>query len=186
MASRLAVFSLLVFAFSAVAGCSGSLRDYSMVSPVSSADCAFEDSDVRLKVAIVKDRKFGLVLVNKTDKPLRITWGNSTVVAGSGTEEPLAYALLPPGRDEGKSVLTPVAPGGTLSAEVYPASHVAGDGKGGQVVHPLYYKGSGEAGPKSLAGKVIGINLVVEVNDHTRLYPLMVRVERRSFLGLPR
>ena len=149
------------------------LNDYAMVSPGYSEDSVYEDHNMRVSMTIKNDRMFGLEIRNKTGGSMRVTWGNCTIVDVTGEAGPLRHAGVG-GKTAGD--VTSITPGGSVSAEVYPASHVYTDERGEEGIYPLYYRGALEGKPGDLYGRTVGVNLVMEVGDYTRLFPIMLKV----------
>lgn len=170
---------LLFFA----SGCTGRyLNEYSLAGAPAGGKAIYEDAEIKVAVSIIDDRKFGVDILNKTDHPLRITWGNSNVVDALGVGKRLVYTVSGSVSTD-KDSITTIAPGASAVAEVYPADHVYVDKKGREQLYPLYFRGPASGRPEDLNDKPIGINLVAEVNDHTRAYPLMLNVRPSRYAG---
>jgi len=171
----------LVVALSACSG-GGYLSRCSMVSPVASKAPVYEDADMRVSLGIVNDRRFSVEVKNKTAETMLLMWGNSGIVDVSGKPGRLMLELdSTKGSGRAEQSTTMLKPGGSARISVYPADHVYIDERGMASVHPLYYNGSKPGKPKDIAGKHIGVNLVMEVNGHAKDMSFMLKAEPPTF-----
>ena len=173
MRTKLALVLILLLV--PLAGCVTGAARYRLVEPVASDRPVFEDKSLRITVGLKDYSKFELEVRNKTGAPLRITWGNSRIVTPSG-EEKIMYKAGGRGVAD-RNEITTIKPGGLAVCEAYPAAHAYNDSRGREQVYPLYYKGSEEASPDALDDRPVGIILLMEVNEHARRLPIMLKVE---------
>lgn len=165
---------VIVFVFT---GCGRHIEGYSLVNPAGSKGTVYETRDVRIEMSIVDDRFYGLRLGNKTDAPLRIFWNNSIAVNAHGREVSLdAVVVGSDGTRDGQAA-TLVNAGETVYAQAYPLENVYRDENGTSAHYPIYAVGDGDGSVSDLDGRSIGIKLVLDVNNRTRLIPLMLKVE---------
>lgn len=157
-------------------GCTGAkLTRYNLVSPVERAEPVYEDRNMKVSMKVVDDRMIGLTIFNKTAAALRIYWINSSMVVSAGTDGRFVYKIGGSERINSSASVTSILPGCSEFAEIYPMCNVYRGTKGEELVYPLYYNGSGVGRYQDIEGRSIGINLVVEVDEHQRMYPFMIK-----------
>ncbi len=183
--AALSLFSLTLLLAISFMGCARySLNEYRMPGKAwcKKTPAVYEDADIKVAISIIKDRSFLLQIKNKTQQSLHITWGNSSIVDSAGNMVKLSYKLTGGDGVDRPDRVTKLGPGGYSDAEVYPAGSEYRDVKGQEQIHPFYYKGTEHDSPSGMKGKTIGVNLVAEVNDHARLYPLMLELKPSTIL----
>lgn len=172
----------------ALTGCSGYapygtyLKDYRLAVPKADDEPVFEDDNIRVGLSIIHDRKFGLDILNKTGKPVRIFWENSTVVTAAPVDDLLVCEVSAGGQGIPDVKNSTLGPSERLLAEVYPKG-LAYKSKDGEMRHqPLYYSGDAKGSPADLKGKPVGVKLVIESGGRSRLYPVLLDIAP-SFFG---
>jgi len=173
-----AVAVLILFLAVVTSGCAGTLKAKGMAAPVASSSNYFEDEDLKIGMDIVDNSKVVMDILNKTGGPIRLTWCNSTFATAYGKDEKLAYRVVSGGADD-KNGITTLNGGKSAVFEVYPAPNAVKDKDGKETIYPLYYEGKVKGEPSFVNGKTVGVNLVLEIKDHTRMYNLRLRVERK-------
>jgi hypothetical protein len=155
-----------------LAGCA-----HTALVPAGSKAGSYDDGRVRLVLGPVDDSRISLEVSNMTAMPLRVTWGNSQISLGAGPEEAVGFG----GQDKipvGEPLISAVKPGESARFEVFPASRVFKDKKGGDDVYPLFKKGDKPTKAEEVAGRPVALKLVMEVDEHTMVYPLSISLKK--------
>jgi hypothetical protein len=172
------ILILLAAAF-VVPGCNGHIGSYALVEPAGCKGAVYETRNIRIEMSIVDDRLYGLKLANKTGSALRILWNNSTAINPQGREVGLGAVLVGGDGKRDISGVLLVKSGEYAYAQAYPLENAYNGENGGKEHYPLYTVG-GNGKLSDLEGRPIGINLVLDINNRTRLIPLILKVEPSS------
>ncbi|HEY3347597.1 MAG TPA: hypothetical protein VGK71_08250 [Nitrospirota bacterium] len=165
-----AVAAVLVFL--GLAGCA-----HTALVPAGSKVGSYDDGRVKLALGPVDDSRISLEVSNMTAIPLRVTWGNSRISAGTGPEEKAGFDgqyKIP----AGEPLLSTVNPGESVRFEVFPASRAFKDKKGRDDVYPLFKEGDKPTKAEERAGRPVALKLVMEVDEHTMVYPLSISLKK--------
>jgi len=179
MYGRRAIWTIILAGFAAAAimsGCSffrgDRIEAVGLTSPSVNNVPVYEDGSLRVAFSVVDDRLIDMAVTNKTGKSMRIFWANSTFAAVDDPDAKLDYldGGKPASAKPDKSGISVITPGGAGDFKVFPAYSVTDDPEGGFGNTPLYVNRDGKGGIDNLYGKMIGVNLVMEINGGTRMY----------------